>query len=161
MRVLTLLFAMTLALASPAFAVQQCASEADQSAFEVMSLRELMTVYVTKCDRGDEYNNYFIKRFQPVLQDNDRQVLAYFRRLYGGRGQGQMDTFTTELVNVMSQVANTQAGEYCSRTAYVIREMLALKAQTDLAAYAATKDIAPPGTSMCPASSAASAKKRR
>ena len=113
-----------------------------------------MTVLVVKCNRADDYNNYFIKRFQPVLQQNDRDALAYFRKMYGGAAQGRKDTFTTELVNVMSGIANTQGTEYCSRTGVVINEMLALKSMSDLAAYAAVKDIAPAGASMCPAASA-------
>lgn len=154
MRKLSLLVALLAALASPVMAAQQCASDADQATFEVLALRELMTVLVVKCNRADDYNNYFIKRFQPVLQQNERDALAYFRKIYGGAAQGKKDTFTTELVNVMSQIANTQGTEYCSRTGVVINEMLALKSMSDLAAYAAVKDIAPAGASMCPAASA-------
>jgi hypothetical protein len=136
---------------APALAAQSCPSAADQSAYEILALRELMTVLVIKCKRENEYNVNFIKRFQPALQANDRAVLAYFRRVYGGAGQGRMDVFTTELVNVMSQQANAQGTEFCPRTAAVISEMNALRSLEELGPYAAVKDLGPAGATMCPA----------
>jgi hypothetical protein len=138
------------ALTPPAIAAQTCPSVADQSAYEVLALRQLMTVLVVKCKRETEYNINFVKRFQPALQANDRAVLAYFRRVYGGAGQGRMDTFMTELVNVMSQQANAQGTEFCARAGLVINEMNALRSMDELPPYAAVKDTSPPGTSMCP-----------
>jgi hypothetical protein len=142
------------AAASPAHAAQ-CASLADQSAYEVLSLRTQMILLATKCSRDQDYNKNFIVRFQPVLQANEREVLAYFRRLYGGAGQGRKDTFSTELVNVMSQEANTQGNEFCPRANMIIGEMNALRSMDELVAYAAVKDLGPAGTSMCPAAAAA------
>jgi hypothetical protein len=139
------------ASAVPVSAAPACSSPADQSVYEVLALREQMQLLATaKCRRDQEYNNYFIKRFRPVLQDNDRAELAYFRRVYGGAGQGRKDSFDTELVNVMSQQANTQGAEFCSRAALIINEMNALRKMEELAQYAAVKDLAPPGMSMCP-----------
>jgi len=104
-----------LSLAAPAVAVPACSNPADQSAWEVLALRRMMSVIATKnCGKEREYNEYFIKRFQPIIQDNDRKVQAYFRRVYGGAGRGRMDIFETELANIMSQQANRQAGEFCS-----------------------------------------------
>jgi hypothetical protein len=146
----TLIVAILSALAVPAEAAQSCASVTDQSAYEVLALRTEMVVLATKCSRDVEYNNYFVKRFQPVLQANYREVAAYFRRIYGGAGQGRMDTFATELVNVMSQQANTQGAEFCARASLIINEMNALRSQDELTAYAAVKELGPIGTSMCP-----------
>ncbi|MSP03394.1 MAG: hypothetical protein EXR07_20490 [Acetobacteraceae bacterium] len=139
------------ASAVPAIAAQNCTAVADQSAYEVLSLRTQMILLATKCDRAADYNNNFIKRFQPVLQANDRAVLAYFRRVYGNASQGRKDTFATELVNVMSQQANAQGGEFCPRAGMIINEMSVLRSMDELVAYAAVKDLAPSGTSMCPA----------
>ena len=152
-RLMLLITAMSL-LAGPAMAVQQCQSAADQAAYEVLSLRELMTVLVIKCNRESDYNINFIKRFQPALQDNEREVSAYFRRVYGNAGQGRKDTFTTELVNVISQNANNQGTEFCSRGAWVLSEMNALRTMDELTAFAAVKDVTPVGMSMCPAPAA-------
>jgi hypothetical protein len=132
----------------------QCSSVADQSAYEVLSLRTQMILLATKCGRDQDYNKNFIVRFQPTLQANEREILAYFRRLYGGAGQGKKDTFSTELVNVMSQQANTQGAEFCPRATMIISEMNSLRSMDELPAYAAVKDLGPAGTSMCPTAAA-------
>jgi hypothetical protein len=150
MRRLLLLFTALATIAPPAIAARTCSSDADQSAYEVLSLRTQMILLATKCGRDQDYNKNFIIRFQPALQANERTVLAYFRRVYGGAGQGRKDTFSTELVNVMSQAANAQGAEFCSRATLIINEMNALHSMDDLPAYAAVKDLAPAGTSMCP-----------
>jgi len=134
----------------PAPAATACASAEDQSAYEVLALRQMMTILVTKCKRETEYNVNFIRRFQPALQANERAVLAYFRRVYGGAGQGRKDTFTTDLVNVMSQQANPQGGEFCPRAGLIIGELNALRSMDELTAYAGAKDLPPVGISMCP-----------
>jgi hypothetical protein len=141
--------------AVPVSAAPTCSSPADQSVYEVLALREQMQLLATaKCQRDKEYNQYFIIRFRPILQANDRAVLAYFRRTYGGAGQGRMDSFDTELISVMSQQANTQAAEFCSRAGLIINEMNALRTMDELAEYAAVKDLTPPGVSMCPVGAA-------
>ena len=150
MRQFMLFIAELVALASPGLAAQSCTNVADQSAYEVLSLRTQMILLATKCSRDQDYNKNFIIRFQPALQANERAVLAYFRRTYGNSGQGRKDTFATELVNVMSQQANTQGTEFCARAGLIINEMNALRSMDELAAYAAVKDLAPIGTSMCP-----------
>ena len=147
MRRLTVLAA---ALAAQAVAAR-CASVADQSTYEVLSLRTQMLVLALKCERRDDYNKNFVIRFQPALQANDREVLNYFRRLYGNAGQGRKDSYTTQLVNVMSQTANRNGGEYCVRAGLIVNEMNALRGSEDLAPFAAVKDMAPAGNSMCPA----------
>jgi len=145
----------------PASAAPSCSSPAEQSAYEVLSLRTQMILLATKCGRDQDYNKNFIIRFQPLLQANEREVLAYFRKLYGGAGQGRKDTFSTELVNVMSQEANLEGGEFCPRATMIINEMGALRSMDELAAYAAAKDFAPAGTSMCPATVASGRSSRK
>ena len=142
------------ASAGPVNAAPACASVADQSAYEVLSLRTQMILLATKCGRDQDYNKNFIVRFQPELQANERTVLAYFRRIYGGAGQGRKDSFSTELVNVMSQQANTQGGDFCPRAGLIINEMIALRSMAELTPYAAVKDLAPVGMSMCTAAAA-------
>lgn len=138
--------------ATAAAAAPHCASPADQSAYEILALRQMMTVLATKnCGRENDYNNAFVRRFQGTLQANYRNVGAYFRRVYGGAGQGRMDTFTTELVNIMSQEASRQGNDFCGRTGLMIAEMNALRSADELAPYAAVKNLPPPGISMCPA----------
>jgi hypothetical protein len=148
------------AAAVPVDAASTCSSAADQSAYEVLALRQEMTLLGTKCGREQEYNKNFVARFQPALQANDREVLAYFRRIYGRAGQSRMDTFTTDLVTDMSHQANQQGAEYCPRAAWVINEMDALRSLDELAQYAAAKDFSPVGVSMCPPGAASSPERR-
>jgi hypothetical protein len=143
----------------PVAAAPACSSPADQAQYDILALREMMTVLVTKCKRDQEYNVNFVKRFQPVLQANDRAVLAYFRRVYGSAGQGKMDYFAT--ANTLSQQANAQGAEFCPRAALLVGEMNALASMDDLAPYAAVKDLSPVGMSMCPQTVARAAPKRR
>jgi hypothetical protein len=148
------------AAAVPVEAAPTCTSPADQSAYEMLALRQEMTLLGTKCGREQEYNKNFVVRFQPALQANDRQVLAYFRKIYGRAGQGRMDTFTTELVTQMSHEANMQGAQYCARAQWVVSEMNALRSMDELASYAAAKDFSPVGMSMCPQSSGPAPRRR-
>jgi hypothetical protein len=144
----------------PVDAAPACTSLADQSAYEVLALRQEMTLLGTKCGREQEYNKNFVARFQPALQSNDREVLAYFRRIYGRAGQSRMDTFTTDLVTEMSHEANEQGAEFCPRAEWVVSEMNALTSLDQLAQYAAVKDFSPVGMSMCPPGAARSPERR-
>jgi hypothetical protein len=148
------------AAAVPASAAPSCATVADQSAYEVLALRTQMILLATKCGRDQDYNKNFVVRFQPELQANEKAVLIYFRKVYGGAGQGRKDSFSTELVNVMSQQANTQGTEFCARAGFIIAEMNALRSMDELAGYAAVKDLAPVGMSMCPVTAARGARPR-
>jgi hypothetical protein len=149
-------------LAGPALAARDCPTEADQSIYEVLALRQEMTVLVTKCTGMESaYNDIFIKRFRPALQQNDREVLDYFRGLYGGRGQAAKDTFMTDLVNILSHEANQQGAEFCPRADLMVNELAALRGGDELAEYAAVKDLPPPGFSMCPAPRAARGRRGR
>jgi hypothetical protein len=157
----TLVFGALAVALAPVDAAPTCTSAADQSAYEVLALRQEMTLLGTKCGREQEYNKNFVVRFQPTLQANDREVLTYFRRLYGGAGQSRMQTFATDLVTQMSHEANQQGAEFCPRAAWVIREMDALRSMDELAQYAAVKDFSPVGMSMCPPGAAGSEERRR
>lgn len=154
MRVPALLSALVLSALAisvvPVEAATTCTSPADLSAYDVLALRQEMTLLGTKCGLEQQYNKNFVARFQPALQANDREVLAYFRRLYGRAGQSRMDTFTTDLVTQMSHEANLQGAEFCPRATWIVNEMDALTSLDQLAQYAAVKDFSPVGMSMCP-----------
>lgn len=142
------------AAAVPVRAEPTCSSPADESVYDVFALRTMMILLATKCGDDQDYNKAFIIRFQPALQQNEREVLAYFRRIYGGSGQTRKDAFSTDLVNVMSQQANTQGAQFCPRALWIISEMNALTSLAELPLYAAAKDLSPVGMSMCPAEAA-------
>jgi len=81
-RLLSAVTALTLLSAQPVLAERQCASLADQSAFELQALRSELMVLAMGCHEDDRYNA-FIRRYQPDLQANERMISSYFKNRYG------------------------------------------------------------------------------
>jgi hypothetical protein len=133
---------------------------ADQSAFEVQALRSELVVLATGC-HDDERYNAFIRRYQADLQSNERIVSAYFQHRYGKAGQTEHDRFVTELANAMSRQGSDLGGDFCPRNGLIFNEVLALQSATELADYAAGKDLMPASVPVCTpmASSTAAARK--
>src|ERR1700761_5992471 len=124
-RLLSAVTALTLLSAQPVLAERQCASMADQSAFEVQALRSELMVLATGCHEDDRYNA-FIRRYQADLQANERAIDAYFKRRYGRSGQTEHDRFVTELANAMSRQGSDLGGDFCERNGLMFSEVLAL-----------------------------------
>jgi hypothetical protein len=134
--------------AQPALAARQCASLADQSAFEVQALRSELMVLATGCHDDDEYNA-FIRRYQPDLQANEKLINAYFQHRYGRAAQTEHDRFVTELANAVSRRGSDLGGDFCPRNGMVFHEVLSLQNPTELAAFAAGKNLVPPTIDVC------------
>jgi hypothetical protein len=160
-RVVSAVAALTMLYVQPVFAAQQCASAADQSAFEVQALRSELMVLATGCRDDDRYNA-FIRRFQADLQGNERAVNAYFQHRYGRAAQTEHDRFVTDLANAMSRQGSDLGGDFCPRNGLIFGEVLALPSPTDLADFAAGKNLVPASVDICtpmPSSAAATRKK--
>lgn len=144
----------------PVLAARQCASLADQSAFEVQALRSELMVLATGCHDDDQYNA-FIRRFQPDLQANEKLINTYFQHRYGRAGQTEHDRFVTELANAVSRRGSDLGGDFCPRNGMVFHEVLALDSSAELADFAAGKNLVPPSIEICAplASSAAPVRK--
>ena len=141
-------------LGNSAMAAQQCANPADQEAFELTGLKSALMVVATTCGNREPYNN-FIRRYQPKLVETDRTLGGYFKKSYGGRGQSEQDRYVTDLTNVQSRTGLTQGGDFCARNATLFTEVMALSGPTDLAGYAASKDLIPEALGVCPGSASA------
>jgi hypothetical protein len=152
--------ALTMLSAQPVLAERQCASLADQSAFEVQALRSELMVLATGCHNDDQYNA-FIRRFQSDLQANERLITAYFQHRYGRAGQTEHDRFVTELANAMSRQGSDLGGDFCPRNGLIFNEVLALDTPAELADFAAGKNLVPATIEICTpvATSSASARK--
>jgi hypothetical protein len=125
----------------PALA-QRCATLAEQSAFEVQALRSEVMVLATGCGEDKAYNA-FMRKFQPELQANEREISAFFKKKYGRRGQTEHDRFVTDLANLRSR-AGTQLGmDFCPRNRQVFAELMALRSPSELTEFAAGKDLVP------------------
>lgn len=140
-------------IAQPALAAPRCAAPADQSMFELFALKSELLVIAIACKRSDSYNA-FVQRYRPVLLDLDKNLNAHFRKVHGGRWQKVADDFTTDMANVRSTMASRMGGDHCPRNGMIYAEVMSLPATSDLAAYAAGKDLLPAGITTCPASAA-------
>jgi hypothetical protein len=139
-----------LVAAQPASALPRCATETDQSVFELEALKTELMVVATTCKQEERYNS-FVQKYQPALAQNGRAFGQYFIRTHGGvrPGQRQNDIYITELANVRSNVARQLGSDYCSRNAGLFEEVMALPSATDLPAYAAGKDLLSSGVTAC------------
>jgi hypothetical protein len=152
--------ALTMLSAQPVLAERQCASLADQSAFEVQALRSELMVLATGCHDDEQYNA-FIHRFQSDLQANERLINAYFQHRYGRAGQTEHDRFVTELANAMSRQGSDLGGDFCPRNGLIFNEVLALNSPAELTDFAAGKNLVPATIEICsPAASGPASTKK-
>ncbi|HVY14910.1 MAG TPA: hypothetical protein VHB27_06770 [Rhodopila sp.] len=147
-RLVTAFAAFSLIASQSAFAARPCTSLSDQSTFEIQALRSELMVLATGCHDDTQYNA-FIRRYQPELQANERQVAAYFQHRYGRLGQTEHDRFVTDLANAMSRQGSEIGGDFCARNGMMFHEVLALKGTSELSDYAAGKDLIPASISVC------------
>jgi hypothetical protein len=159
-RVVSAVAAITMLSAQPVLAERQCSSLSDQSAFEVQALRSELVVLATGCHNDEQYNA-FIRRYQSDLQSNERTISAYFQHRYGRAGQTEHDRFVTELANAMSRQGSDLGGDFCPRNGLIFAEVLSLESASQLADFAAGKNLIPTSLDVCTpmASSSATARK--
>ncbi|HET6607337.1 MAG TPA: hypothetical protein VFG62_11735 [Rhodopila sp.] len=156
-RLVTAVASLSLLASQSAFAARPCASLSDQSAFEVQALRSELMVLATGCHDDDSYNA-FIRRYQPELQANEKQVSAYFQHRYGRSGQTEHDRFVTDLANAMSRQGSDLGGDFCPRNGLMFHEVLSLQNVSELTDYAAGKNLIPTTIDVCaPMSTSAAA----
>jgi hypothetical protein len=147
-RVVSAVVALTMLSAQPVLAQQQCTSVSDQSAFEIQALRSELMVLATGCHDDDNYNA-FIRRFQADLQGNERAINSYFQHRYGRAAQVEHDKFVTDLANAISRQGSDLGGDFCPRNGLIFHEVLALQSATELADFAAGKDLVPASVEIC------------
>jgi hypothetical protein len=152
--VFSLAIAGALVVQQAAAAELQCLPQAERSAFEVAALRSHLMVLATGCHEDDGYNA-FVRKYQSDLMANERAVGEYFSRHYGKRGQSEHDRFTTDLANAESDVGMHLGSDFCPRNRALFPEVLSLRSPTELAAYAAGKDLIPPTIDPCAGAPAA------
>ncbi len=140
--------ALTILSSQSALAQPQCSSMADQSTFEVQALRSELMVLATGC-HDDESYNAFIRRYQADLQGNERAIDAYFKHRYGRSAQTEHDRFVTDLANAISRQGSDLGGDFCPRNGLIFNEVLALNSSSELANFAAGKDLIPASVSVC------------
>jgi hypothetical protein len=103
------------------------------------------------CQYDDRYNA-FMRRYQPDLIANEKAIDAYFKRVYGRSAQAEHDRFVTDLANAISRQGTQLGSDFCAHNGMVFTEVMALHSPSELAAYAAGKDLVPPTLEICTAS---------
>jgi hypothetical protein len=158
-RLMSSLAAVSLLTVQQANAQLNCLQSHERSVVEVAALRSQLMVLATGCHQDDRYNA-FVRKYQPDLMGNERAVGDMFKRMYGKRGQQEHDRFTTDLANGESSVGMHLGTDFCARNSLIFTEVMALPSATDLAAYAAGKDLVPATLDMCPQVAQAPARKQ-
>ena len=147
-RLLSSLAAVGLLAAQQAQAQLECLAPPERSAVEVAALRSQLMVLATGCQEDNSYNA-FIRKYQPDLLSNERELDEIFKHKYGRRGQQEHDRFTTELANAESTAGLKLGTDFCEHNGMIFREVMALQSPTDLASYAAGKDLVPSAAEVC------------
>ena len=129
-------------------AQRRCDSEAERAAFEIQALRSELMVLATGCNEDNRYNA-FIRKFQRDLQANERDVSTYFKRHFGRSAQSEHDRFVTEMANARSRLGTDLGTDFCPRNSLMFAEVLSLQNASDLAHFAAGKDLLPPALGIC------------
>jgi hypothetical protein len=149
-RLLSSLAALSLLAAQQAEAqMLDCLQPQERSAVEVAALRSELMVLATGCHQDEPYNA-FIRKYQPDLMGNEKAVGAIFKRMYGGRSQQEHDRFTTDLANGESSAGMRLGTDFCAHDSMLFSEVMALQSATELAAYAAGKNLVPTTLDVCP-----------
>ncbi|HTC08063.1 MAG TPA: hypothetical protein VK726_04725 [Acetobacteraceae bacterium] len=138
-------------------AAQQAQAQADMScltppergAVEVAALRSELMVLATGCHDDSDYNA-FIHKYQPALVGNEADIGDMMKRKYGRRAQAEHDRFTTEMANAESDRGLRLGGDFCAHDGMLFTEVMALSSASDLAVYAAGKDLVPATLETCP-----------
>jgi hypothetical protein len=127
----------------------QCLAPEERAAVDVAALRTELMVLATGCHQDDRYNA-FIRKYQPDLVGNEKEIGDIFKRKFGKRAQQEHDRFTTDLANVESSTGMRLGSDFCERNGLIFPEVMALRSPAELTAYAAGKDLVPATVEMCP-----------
>lgn len=147
-RLMSGLAAFSLLTVQQAQAQLQCLPPQERAAVEIAALRSELMVLATGCHDDDSYNA-FIRKFQPELMGNEQAIGDIFKRKYGRRGQQEHDRFTTDLANAESTAGLSLGTDFCAHNGLLFQEVLSLRSPTELATYAAGKDLVPTSMAMC------------
>ena len=117
-----------------------CARPLEKEAFDVAGLKSQLMVTALSCNSQDRYNA-FITRYRAGLVGDEKSLNGFFGRAYGRRAQQEHDEYITQLANAQSDLRIKSGTEFCHFNTPLLDEVLALKSDSDLGAFAASKPI--------------------
>lgn len=95
-----------------AMAAEPCATPEETAAFQVRHLQSRFMVAALSCNQADAYNG-FVTRFQPVLAEMGRKLVAYYSR---AGGTPALNRAVTVLANTASQLRGADPQGFCTAT---------------------------------------------
>jgi hypothetical protein len=100
-------------------------------------------VVALDCDARDHYNA-FVNRYKTELNTNEKKIGTYFARTYGRSSHTRQDVYNTELANGQSKAGTMQGTLFCGQHVSMFDEVMALRDDSELAQYAAGKELTQP-----------------
>jgi len=120
-----------------------CVQPSERTAFDVIGLKSELTVAALTCKKNDSYNA-FMSSYQPAVVAANRDVTAYFKRVYGRQYQHAYDDYITNLAGVQEQDTLKSGTAFCDAYVGMFDEVTSLHDATELADYAHSQAIAQP-----------------
>ena len=121
----------------------ECLRSADVTALDVTGLKTQLMITALTCKAGNRYND-FIRKYQPELVREDKSLSSYFGRSFGRSATKQKDDYITRLANTQSQIGLKNGTLFCDRELSAFDEVLALRSNDELPAYAAGRTVVQP-----------------
>jgi hypothetical protein len=92
-----------------------CARPEDMTAIKAAAVQQKLMVAALSCNAIQLYNN-FVTAYQKELQNSDRALQNFFRRLNGKTGTEDYHAFKTRLANTSSLQSIGDITAYCAST---------------------------------------------
>ena len=126
----------------------ECAQQIDQVALRTRAVQTDFMVAALSCGEHDRYNA-FIKKFQPQLIRQGKNLQAYFKRSHGQQGTTELNSLLTKLANLSSSRSIGDRAGFCGSARERMSEALLLKSK-DFAAFIDRQPFIPvPGVAFC------------
>ena len=122
---------------------ESCQNSADRTAFDTEGLKSELMVTALACKEQDKYNS-FMAEYKPSVAAEERDLSAYFKRVYGRQGTKAYDDYISNLANVQEQEGLKSGTAFCQIFQTMFDEVMALHSGTELADYAHSQAIVQP-----------------
>ena len=102
----------------------KCAAPSEVTAIAATSIQQELMVAALTCNQISNFNA-FQTNFGPELRASDHTLMQMFRRLYGGRGEGEYHAFKTRLANNSEMRSIHGNQDFCTAAGLVFAAALA------------------------------------
>ncbi len=100
-------------------------SRAERDSLNIRHLQSELMVAALSCGLRPQYNAT-VKRFEAELVGRGHDLKQLFRRTFGSSSERELDRFVTALANQSSTNSLNRGAGYCSESAQLFTEILAL-----------------------------------